>query len=225
MAASAFRYTPINPYRLLLRAWDPEIDSFTLIPCLAPLGTAIHKCTLVIERAASSASDDYADAVADEETEKIEALLGAAFILCQIHITSVVSRVITVRCFFNNREKRALPGPDASDKRSILIQGAQPIHDSGYTDVQAIDAFANYFKHRDEWAPTWQGLTNIQEKTREIVYALGARPGSSGNLRTGAQVLGNSEYHTLIIFADRLALWNNELRITYEAKLNEEHVL
>jgi hypothetical protein len=38
-------------------------------------------------------------------------------------------------------------------ERGIMNLGS-PIGDGGYSKIQVINAFANYFKHRDEWPPT-----------------------------------------------------------------------
>ena len=77
MATNTFQYTPINPY--------------LLIPCLEALGNAIRRCSQVISCAGRNRSEDYVEAVTDQQTEVIETLLGTTFVLCQTYIACTVS--------------------------------------------------------------------------------------------------------------------------------------
>lgn len=226
MATNTFQYTPINPYLLLLRLWEEDLDYSPLIPCLEALGNAIRRCSQVISCAGRNRSEDYVEAVTDQQTEVIETLLGTTFVLCQTYIACTVSSAERLECFFQQKEKRTLNALENTEKTTKLRHGARAIDGTGYTDIQAIHAFANYFKHRDSWTIDWNDLPKgNQTKTRDIVCALGADPTSSGNLRAAAEVLGNCDYGSVLVFANRLESWSKELKNRYKAQLETENVI
>ena len=91
---------------------------------------------------------------------------------------------------------------------------------SSYTDVQAINAIANYWKHQDEWptreekkagriATVWDAALMRPHERRnvEIVTDLGMSFGSTGNLRDAAKALGVTEYEDLSPIRKRLRGW------------------
>ena len=191
---------------------------------LWPIGNAIKESVNFIGRSANSGNEGYSVAVVDAEAEIIESLLGVAFLVCQTNITGVVSTVINLQEFFRKNERRTPPGLDKG-KSDILAQGAEFIRGSKYTDVQAINAFANYFKHRDEWLPDWTKLSKQQADTRDVISAFGAKPGFSGNLRAGAEALGNTEYSSVMLFANKLEKWRMNLKNAYQEQLKAEGVI
>jgi len=225
MSAGKFIYTAPNPYLLLFRLWTSENVIPKLTRVLSPIGYAIRKSKQYLDTVAMKANQDWLEIVTDEETEIIENLLGTAFVVCQTHITLVVSSVKRLHKVFQKSEGRPLSGLEES-KDKIMRLGATPMGTSAYTDIQVIDAFANYFKHLEEWPHDWTKLKRgLQQKTGDIIVSAGARSGSTGNLRTGAEVLGNSEYHQVEIFADRINSWHRKVREEYEAQLKTEKVI
>ena len=208
-----------------MRMLEPESVFFTLTRSLGPIGSAIYKHVKLIEDVGSRGNQGYLKDIADDETEIIENLLGTAFVVCQIHITCVVSRLLKLHTFFRKNEGRLLTGLEKPSKVAIMKQGGQLIAGSQYTDVMVIDGFANYFKHREEWDPHWAALSDGQAKTRDVIKAFGATPGSSGNLRIGAETLGNSEYSDVICFVDKLESWRTNLKNTYDKELKAQGVI
>jgi hypothetical protein len=221
---SRFQYTPRSPYQVFLRLLEPEAVFFALARSLDPIGKAIQECTDIIDLAVDSGNVDYSEAVTDEEGEIIESLLGTAFVICQTHITCVVSRIKELHSFFQARETHALDSLNVS-KGEILKQGADILAGTTYSSVQAIDAFANYFKHREEWPSDWTQLCGHQVHTRDVISAFGVASGSHNNLRTGAEALGNTEYRSVSLFADKLEVWRTNLRKAYEEQLKAEDVI
>ena len=149
MTALKFKYTPRSPYLLFLRLLQPEMVFSTLTRSLTVIGEAIQQSARVIDGAHDSGNVDYIEIITDEEVELIESLLGTAFVICQTNITSVVSRIKDLHSFFRKREGRPL-GALGCSKEAILKQGSDGLPGSAYSIVETIDAFANYFKHRDE---------------------------------------------------------------------------
>ena len=202
---SRFRCTPKSPYQIFLRLLESESVFSALTRILQPISKAIQECSEIIDQVTDCGSEDYLEAVTDEEIELIESLLGTAFVICQTQVTCVVSRIKKLHSFFETQEGRALGGLDNS-KAEILNRGATVISGTGYSDVQVIDAFANYFKHRDEWPSDWAVVSGRQAHTVSIISAFGAASGTNGNLRTGASALGNKGYHSVSVFAEKLDL-------------------
>lgn len=223
MTPNKFQYKHRSPYHLFLRLLEPEPVFSTLIGSLAPLGKAIRECDQNIDLMESEGDDGLEDIIT-QEAEITETLIGTTFVVCQAHIACVVSRAMELHTFFQKREKRDLKAIDNS-KQGILKQGAQLLDGSRYTDIQAMDAFANYFKHRDEWPNNWAKIAKKHRRTRNVISAFGAISGSHGNLRMGAEVLGYVGGSSVMVFADRLESWRKKLKNDYEAQLKLEGVI
>lgn len=222
---SKFKYHKRSPYELFLRLLEPDIILYTLDPSIYPIGQAISKCIDVINDA-SLAEIEYGDMIVDEETDIIENLLGTSFILSQTYISGVVSRVKGLHAFFKKRERRSISNL-SSDKKDILIFGGETISsmEKEVTDIQVIEAFANYFKHRDEWSQDWSRLSEKQKKAADVIQSFNASSGSSGNLRVGSKVLGNTDYKSVGIFTERLKSWGVNIKKAYSDQLLTEGVL
>jgi hypothetical protein len=224
VTALKFQYTLRSPYLLFLRRLQPEMVFSSLDRSLTVIGDAIRQSARVIDGAQGSGNADYIEFVTDEEVELIESLLGTAFVICQTNITSVVSRIKDLHSFFRKREGRPL-GALRFSKEAILKQGSDGLPGSAYSIVEAIDAFANYFKHREEWPSNWTLLSSHQAHTRDIISACGASPGSTGNLRAGAEALGNSEFDAVLLLAEQLEVWRAHLVTAHEEELKREGVI
>src|SRR5262249_26211591 len=75
------------------------------------------------------------------------------------------------------------------------------IRDRNYTAVQAVNAFANYFKHRDEWKK-WNDPSrkNVQKRTQRVIQDLGAKESNHENLEIVLRLLAiepNEDFHRL----------------------------
>jgi len=216
----------LNIYPELIALIRTHTDPTPLERILQTLGIAVDACTDAITRAQSSGNAEYIDAVVDDECDVIENLLGAAFVACQADITAVISHV-------KRMHKRALADGhrlDSSDgsKAGIMALGNQQlVATSTYSYVQVIDAAANYFKHRDEWRGSWTQFdpASRQGKTVAIITAVGAKQGSTGNMRTGVNALGISNYRNLTILYDHIASWANNVATAYESELRRFNLI
>lgn len=225
MTKAKFSYTPINPYNLLFRLWKPEFTVPNLVRVLEPIGEAIRGSSEYINNETKDGDQDWLEVVAEEETEFTENMLGTAFVVCQTHITLVVSNVKRLYDLFQKREGRTLSGLNDT-KAGIISLGAKSIGSTGYTDIQIIDAFANYFKHREEWDHDWIKLkTDQQKKVRDVIVAVGAKPYGHDNIRLGAKVLGNTDYHRVTVFVDAIDSWHRKIMEACKLRLQAEKVL
>lgn len=211
----------ISHYIFCLNILQGNLSNQNLVRILSALGKAIGECEIAIHKASSTGNEYYIDAVTDDEVDVIEDLLGAAYVVCQTYITKIISDVI----FLHRYHKRSNPSSELKTtgdfKYSILSFGSKVISGVGYTQVQVIDAFANYFKHRDEWPSDWHKLEERSTKTAEVIMAVGASSGCTGNLRRASKVLGNEGFKNTIVFYDIVNNWCKKLYEAYETELNK----
>ena len=140
--------------------------------------------------------DMYKDYVVDSECDLVENLLGSAFVVCQTHILSVASRASAIY------------------KSVGITHRSQPyqLYDA---KIQAIVSLANYFKHRVEWnGLDWEKISKNNfhaKRTISEIKKLGLVAGSTGNLRTGSEWLGNKDYVQTSRFVYIIDAWSEEL--------------
>jgi len=188
-----------------------EIEADSLPRILDALSEGIRGCEDAIRHAGDLGKTKYVDNVVDSECDMLEELLGMAFVACQVSITRVVSRVHEFRQLAADG-KGPLKGTGGK-KEEIMYFGSGRVKETGYTQVQIIDAFANYYKHRDGWRGSWDKLKDPrQKKAADIIRSVGATEGSTGNLRTGAKALGNLELTDLNVFLQAIRSWQDAQR-------------
>jgi len=81
-----------------------------------------------------------------------------------------------------------------------------------------INAFANYFKHGDEWNGSWSALTGQSKQTADVISAVGAQEFSTGNLCAGGKALGLADDDPGPL-AGYVRQWVEAVLSTYEAEL------
>lgn len=208
----------MNLYTTFMTSLELDRCYPTLERVLEPLGHAIASADNALsDKNLTDLHPHHVEAIEDKETWIIENLLGAAFITCQTHISLVVSTVMGLHACV--RKNSTAPLSCCGDnKASVLSLGSPLVGHSGYTAVQVIDAAANYFKHRAEWDPEWKKLNTLQQMTADVLTAIGATPGSSGNMRTVAEVLGNPRFSKTSAFVSTVMGWHHAVE---EAHRNE----
>ena len=110
-------------------------------------------------------------------------------------------------------------------KTGIMRFGNQPLLDTQYSQVQAINAFANYFKHHEEWDGPWEQLKGKPAGTVPVLLMTGAKQFSTGNFRTAAERLGTVSYENLEVFAKILRGWGQAVHEQYDVELRERGLL
>lgn len=96
----------------------------------------------------------------DEALDHAEALLGMAFLTAQIYIAGTVGDV-----------NRITGSKVRLTKEHLLKQYGKRVPNTAITELQLIDAIANYFKHHDEGS-NWSAMGQSQ-KTLSILRAAG----------------------------------------------------
>jgi len=69
------------------------------------------------------------------------------------------------------------------------------------------------------------GLNNQSKNTADIIKIAGASQGSSGNLRRGAEVLGNADYINTLQFYNIINKWRNDIFIAYKDEFKRQHLI
>lgn len=193
--------------RLLDYAIGAELGAYEDV--LIALSAGVRKVAQRIDRAPE---DD--DLYIAEETQVIENMLGTAYVVCQSEITAVVQAALkvaddapTVPIFHG-----AKPAERESSVRSL-----GPQFGVGLSKVEVLWHLGNYFKHRDEWDPvTWDGGNRF---TLDAIKAAGLEPLNSGNLRNGAEALGNTGYADMSAFQQTIRAWSEDVCKYILAKL------
>lgn len=190
-------------------------DTTSLERLIGALSEAIKACSTQIEDAEKSGDNDYLDHVVDGECGVIEDLIGTAFVGCQIYITATVS---------GTKHFHDLSLEEAAHKKAAVLSVGSPIlSPTKYTRVQVIDAFANYYKHKDEWGYAWADLKGRAAYVVPIIQAAGASEGSTGNFRTAAKALGISDIRNLEILHRDIQEWCDNVWNIYRLKMNAAH--
>jgi hypothetical protein len=104
---------------------------------------------------------------------------------------------------------------------------------SGVTRVAALEALANYFKHRDEWPHQWEALEERTQKPTAIILKnlglLEDRDGTvvhSAVLYDGFKLLvGHEQHNHLDKLKASLDNWNDGLRKEYEDEFKKQGLL
>lgn len=209
-------------YGSVLRILDLDIKS-DLEDMLAPIGEAIRKSIETIDEADNMMEKQERNWIIDDECDSIENWVGLAFVATQTYLTRVTSRCRRLHDWHEHQTKsRLLLGIEG--KRQEILGATTKVRRTNYTAVEAVNAFANYFKHREEWPFDWTQLErDIEKRTAKVIQAFGARPGSTGNLRQGyASVLGDGiAFNEVARLGDVVHTWACALRTAYEQELRE----
>lgn len=207
----------MNIYKILLMLLQVHAQSGTLRRVLDSFGAAIDVCGNAIAQAEESGNPDYIDAIVDDECAVVEDLVGAAFVAGQAELTTTISHVMRLHRRAQT-DGHALMSSDGT-KAGILGLGGVVRAGVAYTDVQAINAFANYFKHHDEWTGAWANLHGQSRQTADTITAFGATEGSTGNLRQGLHALGIAYNRNVSELSTLVENWRRKIIGAYEAEL------
>jgi ubiquinone biosynthesis protein UbiJ len=147
-----------NVFDVLLMSLGDELDGM-LQTLLEPIGKAIAdsiagsrvRIAKFEERYGHEAyGREAAHMLAEEEHAVVEHFLGLAFVAAQTaYITAVVSRLTDVHRLARVRNNTALTTTPGS-KPDMLQYRFRPAPKKPYSQIEIVDAFANYYKHRDE---------------------------------------------------------------------------
>ncbi|MBR0649227.1 hypothetical protein GXW78_06105 [Roseomonas terrae] len=165
-------------------------------------------------RAMESGRDDFADAVISTETDYLEDLIGAIFLMLQTKIRRVGVAACETSEALTAGHGAAKRWPDA---RAVRAESGN-YKNTGHPLIELVWAVGNYFKHQDEWAhDVWTPQGNSRDvKTRKMVEAVGIVESSTGNMRTALAFLG-VDPHSCGKLAQDVQNWADEILRSAEA--------
>lgn len=146
----------------------------------------------------------------ERKEQNLENILGLYFIVAQNFISSVI--------FITNRYIKQFSKDNPSQREIkkidlICSDFNDMVPGYNFTKVQAINAIANYYKHKDEWGNKWCDQKN---KNQEIVIKLGMKPKNLNNIQS---VCDKFIFNNMIIskeIYDLLKSWSNYIESNHD---------
>ena len=196
------------------------IDGLLDLVRIAATGGDLDRLHAAIEHEIAEAShrverakvrgDDYLDSVIDDECDRIEELLGLAFVVGQVFITDVRSHIDSLSKACRTDLGHPLSFAIHPKAYDVLRMSVPLRPDSPHTVAQVINAIANYWKHEGDWPiceqvkgrrllKVWDSpaMNERERQTVEIVRSIGMTAFSTGNLRKAANEFGVTDYKDL----------------------------
>jgi len=199
-----------NP-RLWLLKYEVEDERFLQI--IGDFADLIKRSERACEKAAKQGIPEYAEAVADTESDYLEELVGASFLVLQAKIRRVDQAAKRLVTFMKEQYGVTISG---LDHQSVFgLEGNY--RNSGHSRVALIWAVANYYKHRDEWdADVWKNTPagsrsgdphGHSRRTRRVVEKVGIVHLSTGNMRTAYKFFRVEPYSRCEKLAEKVQSW------------------
>jgi hypothetical protein len=212
----------VNYYSLIFASSSmPATTRAALLRTCGALNEAVRGCEQAYKKAQKYGNDVLLDAVEEDESDVIEAIIGTAFVVAQTEVEATVKMV-------EQLHKRATTDGRALKSTKIdrwkILKVDSPLVVTNYTRVEVINAFANYFKHRDAWDWPWSRLTGRAKATATVIIAAGADENSNRNLRTALHALG-IKATDLKALLNEMFSWKKAIRERYRAELHSLSLL
>ncbi|MFA4907069.1 MAG: hypothetical protein WC602_02235 [archaeon] len=149
----------------------------------------------------------------------LELQTGLILLLCQSYISQVISMVRHI-----HSDLSKIFGVDFSSypyKKMDLISNFNPkVNGTEYTEIEVIDALANYFKHHEEWGGKISSLTGNSRRTADIVSQIGADLSmalwSSRNLTICIKRIGVTSLDMIYIIPGKIDTWKQNIGNQYK---------
>lgn len=195
------------------------VNDQTLDNLLSAVEREIVSSSRRIENVSHIVDKCFLEAMTDDECNSTEQLLGLVSVAAQTFITTVRSRLAMLSDRCKKDVGRHLSFITSQKAYEILKSANLMQNGSKYTEIEVINAIANYWKHQEEWSTRIEKkdedaerVWNQEKLTVEIVMSIGMSPSSTGNLRTAFETLGvTSPYEDLSPIRKKLHNWAHSL--------------
>ena len=170
----------------------------------------------------STAREFFLDTVLEESINTLEDLLGLTMVICQTRITQIITRVKRLEIFCNAEHNHQITLRTSKDSLMVL-DPFSPIPE--VTSIQVLNAYANYFKHKDEWPENWSNLSHLNQLPKQtqatisILKQTGATENLNNAFRNAANLLGNQVFYDIYVYNNRLDVWAEEIHNQIEREL------
>lgn len=150
------------------------------------------------------------------KSTRSEILYGLSFFICQQFITYVVSNI--KKMHESLKEKGVALKTTNGSKLELLKIATKVIQGTNITEIQAIDALANYYKHQDEWTDSWKSLKQPHAQTANLLLELGLNEDVPIFMKA-LQHFGIADFKGLHRLPTILEKWGFDIYNLYEAEL------
>ena len=155
----------------------------------------------------------------------IESQIGLILVISQTYISQVISMIRNIHVDFSKFFKADFS--EYPEKKNDLISEFNPLVGGySFTNIEAINALANYFKHHEEWGSNITKLRGNNKKTADIVQQMGGNLSmalwSSRNLTNCIKKLGVSSFDNLYIIPEIVDSWKLEIGNQYRDFFDNE---
>jgi len=207
---------PVNFYSLFLDLARIHANSEPIRRVLDSLSDAVTAARKTVDHAQANFAAEHYEALYEDESDVLESMVGTASVAAQTQITGVIS---TLKRLHNYAARHEVALTTITGSKDAIMQlASSPLTGTTFTRIQVINAFANYYKHGDEWKTPWSNLNALSQATAEIVEAAGGTENSSGNLRTGLKALG-IVFDLLDCLHEEISKWAEALVAIYKSEL------
>ena len=213
---------PVNLYSIFLDLARIHAHAEPIRRVLDSLSDAVISAKGTVNHAEANYAPEHYEAVCDDESDFVESLVGTAFVVAQAQITGVASSLKRLHDYAEEHGTSLTTTTGGKD--SIMRLASPELPGTGSTRIQVINAFANYFKHHDEWVGPWANLERRSLATARIVEAAGGTANSTGTLRTGLEALG-IDYDLLDQLHEEVSKWAEAVITAYSAELTAAGLL
>jgi hypothetical protein len=192
----------IDQGRALLSQLRYKAENDTYIRVLGIVSSTLKESKKDTEDA-TSRNSLFRTELRNQQFRLVNDLIGTAFVVCQAHINSICSRVKRIGEFLKSRGAATL----FNNERQVRSLGEPFQAGSPISKVELIFAFANYYKHHDEWPWKWSDATGYPKRTIDAIQAAGAKRESTSNLVDGLRSLGATDATEVTALGNSIKPW------------------
>jgi len=212
----------MTSYSISLSLIEFYMDDGPLVTLLRALSAEVIRCHDAIDEAVKTGDADYIDAAFDNADRVTEELMSSAFLNCHLRLNGTHALIRRI----HDKAKQDGHTLTCSDgtKRGIFRIGSTAVPNTGFTQIEAIQAFANYAKHSEEWQRPWSKLKGRDKDTADTILAFGGEEDGTENFRVGMNAIGIKDYSPEPM-AKYVKNWIIAVHQTYKAELTRLNLL
>ena len=216
--------TPFGRGNIALWKLKHEVDDERFLKIFSDLAQLIRRSEKACERAAHQDNPAYEEFVAEVESDYLEELIGASFIVLQAKIRRVVSAATSLH---DHLLAEQIDLPDLSMPNVKKLGGRYKRKNASF--IELVWEVGNFYKHRDEWPhAVWREKAKNENKkwdgsrrTRKSVERVGITSGSTGNMRTAYAFFDIDPYSKCERLAEQVQEWAVQVHARARSQLKE----
>jgi hypothetical protein len=205
-----------------------EVDDDRFLRIFKDIARVIGRSEKAYEKATEQNNPDYEEFVAEVESDYLEEIIGASFIVLQAKIRRVTSSALIF--YKEMKDDHQIDIQELSSIDHIRKLGGRYKRKQASL-IQLIWDVGNYYKHRDEWpVEVWrekhrgerEGSLKRDRRTRRSVQRVGIVHNSTGNMRTAYEFFGIDPYSKCEQLAGNVQEWAAQVYKTAHERLKAE---